>query len=662
MPRSIDQLIINSPYEEPREHWKYERESRTFTRTKERRPAGYVVATPGSKSFDDPGVFKELPIPNRIRPRVAAWRAANYPGITGVTRRLLEHWRDPELNEARRFFFCQLESFETLVWLTEAAPSERQGIEIPGDGGPFRRLCAKMATGSGKTIVMAMLIAWHVLNRVTNDKDPRFSKNVFVVAPGLTVRKRLAVLVPAAPGNYYDQFDLVPAALREKLRQGRVLVRNWHALNWESDEHVAKKRGVDKRGAKSDLAYVREVLGEMAAASDILVLNDEAHHAWRLSAGTKVAGVSKAEADEATKWIGGLDRIHRSRGILAAYDFSATPFVPSGRQSDEEALFGWIVSDFGLNDAIEAGLVKTPRVVVRDDALPGSKDYKSKLYHIYNWVKADLNRKAEEHEGLPDLVRNAYVLLGADWRATLETWNQQRRDTPPVMITVANRTENAARVKYAFDRGKIPVEELKDPARTLHIDSKVLEKAEAREDDEDFDLMAPETDADPGDADEGGEERPARRLTRDQQAERLRRIVDTVGRLGEPGGEIQHVVSVGMLTEGWDARTVTHIMGLRAFTSQLLCEQVVGRGLRRTSYEVRGEDGAFSSRSTSTSSASRSRSCHTRAATPTSFPRRRSRSRSSRRIGRRPSSRSRGRTCCGSRTCCGRSSRSSWTG
>jgi len=245
-----------------------------------------------------------------------------------------------------------------------------------------------MATGSGKTIVMAMVIAWHILNKVANLQDARFSKNVLVIAPGLTVKKRLEVLYPSAQGNYYEVFDIVPSHLLDKLRQGRVLVRNWHALAWESEEQIKKRRSVDKRGVKSDDAYTREVLGEMANAQNLLVINDEAHHAWRVNweAEGKYlrARDLKDSAEEATVWIGGLDRLHRARGLLACYDFSATPFTPSGKQSNEEALFGWIVSDFGLNDAIESGLVKTPRVVVRDDAVPDAKTYKSRLYHIYN--------------------------------------------------------------------------------------------------------------------------------------------------------------------------------------------------------------------------------------------------------------------------------------
>ncbi|HEU4371478.1 MAG TPA: DEAD/DEAH box helicase family protein [Methylomirabilota bacterium] len=581
MPGTIDQLIVCSPYEEPDRHWRYERESRTFSLEDGRRPAGYVVATPGSKSFDDPGVFKELPLVNRIRPRIRAWREAGYPGVTGTTAGLLQHWRDPELFEARRFFFCQLEAIETLIWLTEAPAGERQGFEVPGDGGPFTRLCAKMATGSGKTLVMAMAIAWHILNRIANPQDPRFSRHVLVIAPGLTVRKRLAVLEPSDPGNYYERFDMVPAALRERLRQGQVLVRNWHALNWESDDQLARRRSVDKRGAKSDAAYVKEVLGRMASASNLLVINDEAHHAWRLPAGSKVRGVAKADIEEATRWIGGLDRIHRSRGVLGCYDFSATPFAPSGRESTEEALFDWIVSDFSLNDAIESGLVKTPRVVVRDDGLPAAATYRSKLYHIYQHVRDDLGQKAEPHVPLPDLVMNGYYLLGKDWLETARRWAEARQPTPPVMITVANRTETAARVHHAFVTGKVHIDELAVPDRTLHIDSRVLEKAEARVDDDDEAIDAPVDQAE-----EDDDDRPVRKLTKEQQAERLRIQVDTVGQPGKPGERVQNVISVGMLTEGWDARTVTHIMGLRAFSSQLLCEQVVGRGLRRTSYEL----------------------------------------------------------------------------
>ena len=265
--KTIDRLIINGPYHEPREYWHYIRERRTFIRKEGRRPAGYLKASEQSRMFDDPGIFVEIPRVNYIRDRVRSWRRAGYPGVTSITKRLIEHWNDPEQFDIRRFFFCQLEAAETLIWLTEAPQSETIGLDIPSDGGEFQRLCAKMATGTGKTVVMAMLIAWHILNKTTYPQDPRFSKNILVVAPGLTVKNRLEVINPAATSNYYREFDIVPSALAEKLNQGKVRIRNWHALNWESDEDIAKKRSVDKRGAKSDEAYVRDVLGEMSQSS-----------------------------------------------------------------------------------------------------------------------------------------------------------------------------------------------------------------------------------------------------------------------------------------------------------------------------------------------------------------------------------------------------------
>ncbi len=581
--KNIKQLIINSPYEEPQSYWKYDRESRSFSLEDGRRPAGYVVASESSQSFDDPGIFVPIELVNKIRPRIKKWRDAGYLGVTGITKRLLEHWNDPNEREYRRFFFCQLEAIETLIWLVEASASEKVGIEIPSDGGPFQRLCAKMATGSGKTIVMAMLISWQVLNKVTYPQDTRFSKHVFIVAPGLTVKNRLQVLEPSSIGNYYEEFNIVPHGLMDKLRQTKPIIQNWHTLNWETEEKLSKKRSVDKRGAKSDEAYVREVLGDISSAHNILVINDEAHHAWRIPAESKIKGVRKEDIEEATKWIGGLDRIHKTRGILNCYDFSATPFAPSGKKSSEEALFDWIVSDFGLNDAIESGLVKTPRVVIRDDGKL-TADYKSQLYHIYNDpdVKDDINRPAEEHEPLPDLVVNAYYLLGKDWLEALKDWREAGFKTPPVMITVANRTETAARIKYAFDRKKIRIDELCVPEKTLHIDSKALDMAESQDEAVSIEISG-----------NGDEEETEPKLSKKEQAERLRQMVDTVGQAGKPGEQIQKVISVGMLSEGWDAKTVTHIMGLRAFSSQLLCEQVVGRGLRRTSYEINPQTNMF---------------------------------------------------------------------
>lgn len=581
----IDHLIINSPYEEPRLYWKRDERTGEFFKESGRRPAGYVVANPESTSLDDPGRFIPIELVEAIRPRVKRWREMGYPGASGTTRKLLQHWRNLELRrEMNRFFFCQLDAIETLIWLIESPASDRTGIEIPGDGGLFRRYCSKMATGSGKTIVMAMLIAWQALNKIADPQNAAYSKNFLVVAPGLTVRKRLQVLKPSDPANYYDEFAVIPPGLREKLYQAKVAVINWHALQWDSEEQIRKKRSVDKRGTMSDAAYTRSVLKELGSAENIVVINDEAHHAWRITPELE-AGLSKDEKEEATIWVGGLDRIHKTRGILTAYDFTATPFISSGRGGSEETLFNWIVSDFGLNDAIESGLVKTPRVVIRDDGALDAQN-KSKFYRLYSHVREDLNRREPETTPLPDLVRTAYTLLGKDWLEHLKEWQARETPTPPVMITVANRTETAARIKYAFDKKKIiGVDELCDPDKTLHIDSKVLESVEE---------MEPEpTAASESDNEEQDETPTARKKTKRELALDLREMVDTVGKPGKPGAMVRNVISVGMLTEGWDAKTVTHIMGLRAFTSQLLCEQVVGRGLRRTSYDVNPDTGLF---------------------------------------------------------------------
>ncbi|MGD0804479.1 MAG: DEAD/DEAH box helicase family protein [Candidatus Bathyarchaeia archaeon] len=577
--RKIDRLIINSPYEAPKEHWeRVQGTTSYFRRAPGRRSAGYIKAG-DTRNPDDPGVFIPIELVNQIRMHVDKWREDGYPGVTGTTHHLLEHWYNNQ-ERNHRFFYCQLEAMETIIWLTEAPPSSREGIIIPGDGGPIRRLCCKMATGTGKTTVMAMLAAWQILNNVASPEDPRYTRFLLILTPNLTIRNRLQVLKPDDVGNYFDEFNVVPYDLREQLRQGKLKVTNWHTLAWDDDEKVKRRRSVDKRGALSDEAYTREVLGDLAQHRRILVINDEAHHAWRRPAGAKYK-LDKEEEEIATVWINGLDRINKTRGIHTCYDFTATPFAPTGKASPEETLYPWIISDFNLNDAIESGLVKTPRIVFRDDAVP-DKSYRSKLYHIYAQpeVHGDLNRKADPEEPLPSLVEQAYMLLSEDWYAAYKQWNAEGFPTPPVMITVANRTETAARIKHAFDGNNFHCDELSQPDKTIHIDSKIL-KADIEGEE-----ISPQEE-------EKEEEHGERKLTKKEQEDVIRRQVDTVGKRGQPGEQIRNVISVGMLSEGWDCRTVTHIMGLRAFTSQLLCEQVVGRGLRRTSYDVDSVTGLF---------------------------------------------------------------------
>ncbi len=583
-------LIINSPYDAPSRHWQQARDG-TLTLVEKRRPAGYEIFDIRNNTRRTEPLDKV----NEIRVRVDAWRTADYPGITSVTRSLLEHWRDraPGVRDFH-FYYCQIEAIETLIWWVEAIDQYRQGIFIPGDGGEWQRLCSKMATGTGKTPLMAMIITWQVLNALAYPKRNKdFSRSVFVVAPGLTVKERLGVLYPGEPDNFYDAFGLCPTdAMRQKLNRMELRIENWHTLMPLKEQD----RSVVKKGKESDEAFTKRVLGKLADCRDLLIINDEAHHAYRKPADIKISK-KEAEAlgidlDEATRWIEGLDRIHKTRRIQRCFDLSATPFAPTGKANTEAGLFEWIVSDFGLNDAIEGGLVKTPRVVIRDDALPNAQTMRSKLYHIYREpeVAEDLNRRAETHEALPKLIQDAYTLLGADWRATLNDWKKAGHTSPPVMLTVCNRTETSARVEHYFRNGDAHWPELHAPTRTLRVDSKVLEKAEVGETagaDKDYeaDLHAIVNAADI----------PAIRKDRLRglkKEELLREIVDNVGKRGTGAQDLQNVISVAMLSEGWDAKNVTHIMGLRAFTSQLLCEQVIGRGLRRVGYDT-DEDGLF---------------------------------------------------------------------
>lgn len=587
-------LIINSPYEMPTHHWSQDANGRVAKEVEGRRPAAYEMYDTRSNTRR----VELLETVNRVRQRVDEWRSAGWPGITLVTRALLEHWSakgewDPDERRWEGgprpypFYFCQLEAIETLVWWLEAPADYRQGIFLPGDGGAWERICSKMATGSGKTTLMGLIATWQTLNALQYPKDGRFSRAIFVVAPGLTVKSRLQVLLPGDANNVYDEFSMCAnEAMRQRLNQMEIVVENWHTLMPLKEQ----TRSVVRKGPESDEAFTRRVLGRLAGFKDLLVINDEAHHAYRKPAEQKIGKQEAArlgiDLDEATRWIEGLDRIHKTRRIRRCFDLSATPFAPTGKTNTEAGLYEWIISDFGLNDAIEAGLVKTPRVVIRDDALSNAKSYASKLYHLYreDEVREDLNRKADATEPLPQLVQNAYTILAYDWRETLQAWQREGHTIPPVMLTVCNRTETAARIERFFNEGDCMIEGTQSPERTLRVDSKVLEKAERGETitrDKEYAARLKQVIRASGLPSDKQED-----LLALKQEEQLRALVDTVGKRHQPGQHLQNVVSVAMLSEGWDAANVTHIMGLRAFTSQLLCEQVIGRGLRRVAHDL----------------------------------------------------------------------------
>src|SRR6266542_1306590 len=404
MKNAVENPILNSPFEEPARHYDFTGAEPRIVEG--RRAAGYygVPRTENMQGALAAHEFFPLPVVNEIRRRVKDWRERRWPGATAVTRDLLEHWYRPD---RRPVFFTQREAAETIIWLTEASPADRQGIEIPLDEPvdlesikkgykALRRYCTKMATGSGKTTVMAMVAAWSILNKLANKKDARFSDAVLVVCPNLTVKERLQVLRPQAAGSYYETFDLVPAGYRDLLARGRVLITNWHVFAVKDDTN---SRGVVKKGRESDAAFARRVLDrDLGKSGEILVLNDEAHHAYRPAMreedddqlGLALTADEKEEAkkfaEEATVWVGGLDRIHKARGIKAVVDLSATPFYLKGTGYREGDPLPWIVSDFGLVDAIESGITKVPRIPVMDNS--GNPD--PKYFRLWQTIMADL--------------------------------------------------------------------------------------------------------------------------------------------------------------------------------------------------------------------------------------------------------------------------------
>ena len=563
----VDNPILNSPFEEPARYWAYEEGQPVLKEG--RRPAGYYLKarTRGAQMAMLEEEFVPLDLVNTIRGRVKAWREGGYPGVTPITRQLLNHWNHPE--RERRLFFCQREAAETLIWLVEASAAEKQGIVIPKDNGLTRYAC-KMATGSGKTVVMGMVIAWQVLNKLANPQDRRFSDAVLLVCPNLTIRERLQVLLPWKSGNYYEKFDLLPRGMMERLQQGRFQITNWHLFQPRDD---SRSKSVMQRGVESATAFCRRVLKELGNKQNILVINDEAHHAYRPAPlpeelREQLSPEESAEREEATVWVSGLDRIHAVRGINFCADLSATPFYIKGSGHPEGEPFPWVVSDFGLVDAIESGIVKIPRVPVDDNTGALIPKYFRLWEHINQQLPASERQTARRRAKPESVLREAegaLATLASEWKKTFEAFRRAGSPVPPVMIVVCDNTGLAELVHEHIARGNVLPELANGPngEMTFRIDTALLAQAEA--------------------AIEGE--------TKKEAAERLRKVVDTIGKTewedeGDPPGKnIRCVVSVGMLTEGWDAQNVTQILGLRAFTSQLLCEQVVGRGLRRLNYD-----------------------------------------------------------------------------
>jgi len=632
----IENPILNSPFQEPARHWKFGDTGITNEIAEGRRASSYFMPIPASKTR---GAQLELEtqwtrdrieenrLINQVRERVSAWRSLRWPGVTATTRRLLEYWTNPD--RERPLFFCQVEALETAIYLTECATKQGDawiGNELrrlAEDQNPgLYRMAFKMATGSGKTVVMAMLIAWHTLNKQANPQDARFSDAFLVITPGITIRDRLRVLLPEDPGNYYRLRDVLPAADLERLRQARIVVTNFHAL-LQRERNVASRttKEILTRGGESPFTetpeqMVRRVCRGLGTKRQIVVLNDEAHHCYAHRAGgdeEKLRGEERREAErrdrDARVWATGLQAVARKIGAKVAYDLSATPFFLRGSGWPEGTLFGWVVSDFSLIDAIEAGIVKIPRVPVADDAVDRAGPT---FRHLWLRIRGELPKKGVREAGLvgpprlPDELQAALHALYGNYDKAYRAWEEREQaephgTTPPVFIVVCS---NTAVSKLVYDYvagwqkelpdgrriavpGELPLLSNEedgvwlDRPRTILIDSEQLESGDAMS--AEFKAIASL------EIEELKREIRARFPGRNPEEltdeDLLREVMNTVGKPGKLGEQVRCVVSVSMLTEGWDANTVTHILGVRAFGTQLLCEQVIGRGLRRMSYE-----------------------------------------------------------------------------
>lgn len=659
---SLSNPVLNSAYDEPTRHFEMGDHGPTGSIVESRRPSEFFIPIPKPKkgrgrnapaptldfgSLTDERVEKNDKI-DQLRDALRDWRRQNYPGVTAISRKLLLHWSDPSRED--RILFAQREAAETAIYLAEVVGRDKYdrsslaGIDWRDTlaaanaehNAGLPRVALKMATGAGKTIVMAMLIAWHTLNKVNQPQDSRFVKRFLIVTPGITIKDRLKVLQPTEPRdvNYFDLRGVVPQDLRAQLNQADVHIVNYHQFMART---TAAGKGISANTRKLLLAgksdqgaftetpqmVVTRVLDKLGRdKGEIIVFNDEAHHCYQpKDLDEKVDADTKEANEDARVWFRGLVDIRKygnrgKEGIKTVYDLSATPFYLKGSGYGEGSIFPWVVSDFGLMDAIESGIVKVPRLPVDDNAQGDLVTY----LHLYEQVKDDpgwpkkVSLSALPAPGtwnLPAALEGALLSLYKSYEAAYADWEQRLKsldEPPPVMIVV---TPNTLVSKLVYDwisgyevtdgddvrlvKGSLPLftnidndQQIAIP-RTIVVDSKQLESGESMRDD--FKKAA---------ADEIEAFKKAYRTSNPgadadklDDSDLLREVMNTVGKKGKLGEHVRCVVSVAMLTEGWDANTVTHILGVRAFGSQLLCEQVVGRGLRRRSYAPDPETGLF---------------------------------------------------------------------
>jgi type III restriction enzyme len=650
----FDHPVLNSPYEMPERHWELDEQGQPTQRIVEsRRRAEFITPIPRPKKrrnqenlvFDEgrglstrAQQYDPTSLINKIRGHVDRWRELPKPSdwqATPETARLLQHWRDPHYAGLRPFF-CQVEAVETAIWLTEVAPQSKVGKQIledlssaNTDANPgLLRVALKLATGAGKTTVMAMLIAWQTLNAVRRPASKHFTRGFLVVAPGLTIKDRLRVLQPNDPDSYYSTRMLVPSEMLDDMNRAKIIITNYHAFKLRERVELSaggrallQGRGEALDTLETEGQMIQRVMPELMGLKNILVLNDEAHHCYREKPEDEdeededLKGEERSEAQKnneaARLWISGLEVVSRKLGLSRIIDLSATPFFLRGSGYAEGTLFPWTVSDFSLMDAIECGIVKLPRVPVAEN-IPGND---MPIYrNLWENVRKEMPKKGRGKSDaldplkLPTRLQTAIQALYGHYEKTFRLWEEGGIKVPPCFIIVCQNTA-ISKLVYDFISGFYQTDEsgaqklvngrlalfrnfdentgnpLPRP-NTLLIDSEQLEAGDAL--DTNFRGMA---------ADEI--ERFRREIierTGDPRAgesisdqELLREVMNTVGKPGQLGGTVRCVVSVSMLTEGWDANTVTHVLGIRAFGTQLLCEQVIGRALRRQSYDLNDE-------------------------------------------------------------------------